>query len=360
MVAMTRALIADPELPNKAREGRLEEIRPCIGVLQDCWGRMIRGLPISCTVNPVVSREAEWGMDTLGRALRRKNVLVVGGGVAGMETARIAAERGHHVVIYERSRSAGGQALLAARLPGRENIRAIVVWLTDQLRRLGVEIRYGMEITPDNDDVLRYVIEQEKPDAVVVATGSKPLRTGFQAYNFQEIEGWESSMVSTDVDILEGKTEPGQNVIIADSLGFIEAPGIAELLARGEGRRRRRVEVVTFSDYIGLELKLLNHWEHLLPRLFRAGVIVTPFTWIREISEEHRSVLLYNIYDESSQRLVQDIDTVILITGKKQEDSLYPAFKALVKDVYRVGDANFGGARLGNAMYDAQRIGRLI
>ncbi len=359
MVAMTRALIADPELPNKAREGKLEEIRPCIGVLQDCWGRMIRGLPISCTVNPAAGREREWGMDTLKPASVRKRVLVIGGGVAGLEVARIASERGHEVVVYEKSREAGGQALLAGGLPGRENIKAIVVWLTNQVARLDVQVRYGMEITPD-PDLVQYVISEEKPDAVVIATGSAPIRTGFQPYNFQEIEGWNSPGVITDVDVLEGgrtttAQKIGKNVIIADSLGFIEAPGIAELLARRPGSR---VEVVTFFDYLGLELKLYNHWEHLLPRLFRAGVKVSPFTWIKKI--EDRSVLLYNVYLESDQRQVEDIDNVILITGKVQNDSLYSLFEGKVKEIYRVGDANVGGARLGNAMYDGQRVGRLL
>jgi 2,4-dienoyl-CoA reductase-like NADH-dependent reductase (Old Yellow Enzyme family) len=100
IVAMTRALIADPELPNKAKNGMLEDIRPCIGVLQDCWGRMIRGLPISCTVNPIVSREKEWGTGTYKEAAIKKRILVIGGGIAGLEFARLAVERGHEIVIY--------------------------------------------------------------------------------------------------------------------------------------------------------------------------------------------------------------------------------------------------------------------
>jgi len=163
IVAMTRALIADPELPNKAMEGRIDEIRPCIGVLQDCWGRMIRGLPISCTVNPVVSREKEWGIGTLKEAPIKKKILVIGGGIAGLEFARLAAERGHKVVIYEKSTSSGGLAMTAAKLPGRENIRAIVSWLSDQVKRAGVEVKYGLEVTQD-PDVIEYVVGEEKAD----------------------------------------------------------------------------------------------------------------------------------------------------------------------------------------------------
>ena len=162
MVAMTRAFIAYPELPNKAREGRLEDIRPCIGALQDCRGRMIRGLPISCTVNPAVSREKEWGAGTLRKTIKRKKILVIGAGPAGLETARIAAERGHQVVIYERTRNPGGQVLLAAKLPGRVDVKSIITWLVHQLKNLGVEIKYGQEITSE-PEVMKFVPKKKNP-----------------------------------------------------------------------------------------------------------------------------------------------------------------------------------------------------
>jgi 2,4-dienoyl-CoA reductase-like NADH-dependent reductase (Old Yellow Enzyme family)/thioredoxin reductase len=353
MVAMTRALIADPELPNKAREGRLEEIRPCIGVLQDCQNRTLKGLPMSCTVNPVVSREQEWGIGSLRSAPVKKKVLVIGGGPAGLETARVAAERGHHVVIYEKSREPGGQALLASKLPGRSDIRAIIGWQTAQLKKLGVETRYGLEVTPD-PSLIDFVLEEEKPDAVVIATGSIPIRDGMQPYSFSRVEGWNERIVCTEVDVLEERVELGKKVIVGDTLSFIEAPGMAELLAK-EGRD---VEVVTWHANIGMELKTTNHWAHLLPRLFAAGVRVTPFTWIKRIAGH--TVTLYNVYDERSERAVEDVDNVILITGKLQNDSLHSAFSGRVGELYLVGDANIGGARIGFAMYDAQTTGRKI
>jgi thioredoxin reductase len=353
MVAMTRALIADPELPNKAREGRLEEIRPCIGVLQDCQSRTLKGLPMSCTVNPVVSREQEWGIGTIKPAEVKKKVLVIGGGPAGLETARIAAERGHKVVIYEKSRSLGGQALLAAKLPGRSDIRAIVSWQSAQLKKLGVEIRYGLEVS-SNPSLIKFVLEEEGPDAVVIATGSVPIRDGMQPYNFSRVEGWDEPIACTEVDVLEERVEVGRKVIIADTLSFIEAPGIAELLAK----QGKDVEVVTWHANIGMELKTTNHWAHLLPRLYDAGVRVTPFSWIRRIAGH--KVTVYNVYNEQSERTVEDVDNVILTTGKIQNDSLYSAFSGRVRELYLVGDANIGGARIGFAMYDAQNTGRKI
>ncbi len=352
MVAMTRALIADPELPNKAMQGRLSEIRPCIGVLQDCWGRMIRGLPISCTVNPVVSREREWGTGTLKEAPLKKKVLVIGAGPAGLEMARLAAERGHRVVVYEKSRSAGGQALIAAKLPGRENIKAIVQWLTDEIKRLGVEMKYGLELASQGD-VIDYVLQEEKPDVAVIATGSRAIRSGFQAYTMNEVKGWNERIVSTDQDIWEGKVNVGKRVIIADTLSFIEAPGLGEHLAK----RGSEVEIVTPLANVGMEMNLLNHWEHLLPRVFGAGVKLTPFTWVKRV--EGNRVTLYNFYRHEQER-TEEVDNLVLITGRMQEDSLYQSFAGKVKELYLIGDAKIGGARIGNAMYDAGKLAREI
>jgi 2,4-dienoyl-CoA reductase-like NADH-dependent reductase (Old Yellow Enzyme family)/thioredoxin reductase len=350
IVAMTRALIADPELPNKAFQGKLEEIRPCIGVLQGCWGRMIRGLPISCTVNPAVGRERVWGIGTLKRAERRRKVLIIGAGVAGLECARVCAERGHEVVVYEKAKEAGGQALLAAKIPGRSNIKAIVEWLLHMAKQNGVTIRYGLEVT-NEEEVIEYLIKEEKPDVVVVATGSYPIRNGFQPYTMNEVVGWNEGIVSTDQDVWEGKVDVGDKLIIADTLSFIEAPGLAEYLAK----KGKSVEIVTPLANIALELKLYNHWEHLLPRVFALGVDVTPFTWIKKV--EKRSVTLYNVY-LPQRTWSKEVDNVILITGRLQNDSLYNVFKEKIKETYLIGDARIAGARIDNAIYDANKLAR--
>jgi len=352
MVAMTRALIADPELPNKAREGKLTEIRPCIGALQDCWGRMIRGLPISCTVNPAAGREETWGIDALTPAPTKKNVFVIGAGVAGLEAARIAALRGHRVRIYEKSRTAGGQAMIAGKLPGRGNLKAIVSWLVEQVKVLGVDIKYGLEVTND-EGIVDYVLGEERPDVVLIATGSTPIKNGFQPYTFNEIEGWDQQNVCTDEDVWEGRVELRQKILIADTLSFIEAPALAEHLAN----QGKDVEIVTPYENIALELNLMNHWEHLMPRLGSSRIRITPYTWIKKIGKS--SAILYRFYEKQTE-MVRDIDNVILITGRMQNDSLYQAFNKKIGEVYLVGDANLAGARIGFAMYDGQRIGRLV
>jgi len=355
LVAMTRALIADPELPNKAKEGQIDDIRPCIGALQDCWGRMIKGLPISCTVNPAVSREAKWGVGTIRQAEHQKKVLLIGAGPAGLETARIAAERGHRVTIYEKSRKAGGQVLLAAKLPARIDLMSAITWQLRQLRKLGVTINFGLEVLPERS-VIDYVVNEEKPDVVVIATGSSPVRTGFQPYTFREIEGWDLPGVCTDVDVLDDRITLGKRIIIADSMGFIEAPGVAEFVARRNSSAD--ITIVTPFETIALELKGMNHWEHLFPRLLAARIEITPFSWISKIVKE--SISIYNIYRKADVKVIQDVDNVVLITGKTQNNELYRAFKKIVPETYLVGDANVGGARIGNAIFDGQRIGRVI
>lgn len=350
MVAMTRALIADPELPNKAMQGRLSEIRPCIGVLQDCWGRMIRGLPISCTVNPVVSREKDWGPSSMLPAKEQKKVLVIGAGPAGLEAARVAAERGHRVVVYERAKAAGGQAVVAGRLPGRENIRAIVEWLVEQTKQLGVSVKYGLDVTSD-PEVVDFLLEEEKPQVVIIATGSSPIRTGFQPYTMNEVKGWSEPVVCTDQDIWDGAVAAGKRVIIADTLSFVEAPGLAEHLAKSESK----VEVVTPLANIAMEANLYNHWDHLFPRVFASGVAVSPFTWVESV--KGKEVTLYNIYRPELKR-VEEVDNLVLITGRMQNDTLQAAFRGKVREVYLIGDARIGGARIGNAMFDGGKLGR--
>ena len=314
---------------------------------------MNKGLPMTCTVNPAVSREREWGIGSITRAAMKKKVLIVGGGPAGLESARIAAERGHDVVIYEKSKVLGGQVLLAGMLPGRSDIKAMVNWQIDQIKKLGVQVKFGLEVSPDAD-IVRFVLEEERPDVVVVATGSKSIRTGFSPYTFNDIEGWDQQNVCTDIDVLEDRVRLGHKIMIADTLSFIEAPGIAELLAK----QGRDVEIITFHATVALELKMINHWEHLFPRLAAAKIKVTPMTWIKRI--DGNSVTLYNVYYEQEETIVESVDNVILITGKMQNDSLYWAFKGKTKELYLAGDANIGGARLGNAIYDGQNIGRKL
>ena len=163
LIAMGRALIVDPELPNKVAEGRLKEIRKCIGCLQDCDADF--GLRVKCAINADVGKEKEYKVVP---AQRRKKVLVVGGGPAGMEAARVASLRGHKVTLYERNRKLGGQLLLCEDLPHKKDLRNLIDFMTYQLKKLKVRVELGKEVTPA-------IVERMNPDAVILATGAAPL-----------------------------------------------------------------------------------------------------------------------------------------------------------------------------------------
>src|SRR5581483_8267956 len=162
-VTLVRALIADPEWPAKARAGAAHTIRRCTGTNQGCYGNLLQGLPVTCVTNAEVGREAILGHGTLSPASRRKRVVVVGGGPAGLEAAWVAAARGHAVVLLERDTRLGGKIRLAERLPGRAEIADFADWRAAECERRGVDIRFGVAATADTVLAL-------EPDAVIVAT----------------------------------------------------------------------------------------------------------------------------------------------------------------------------------------------
>ena len=173
MVSMVRALIADPELVNKARRGEENRIRPCIGSSIGCVGQLMSTGVLSCVVNVAAAKETTVSFEPEGVAAVPKRVLVVGGGPAGLEAARTAALRGHEVELHEATRRLGGQVAIAASAPHRSDIGAITEWLVDEIERLGVTIRLSSMVEPD-------IVDEVDPDEVIVATGSTPRRDGFQ------------------------------------------------------------------------------------------------------------------------------------------------------------------------------------
>src|SRR6267378_425656 len=194
VVGMTRALIADPDLPRKAREGRLDDIRTCVGANEGCIDRIYQGKPVTCIQNPATGRELE--LADVHAATKPKRVVVVGGGVAGLEAARMAAARGHHVVLFEEAAELGGQVLLAARAPARAEYAGIVRFLVAQIEKLSVKIRLAVEATPP-------AVLAERPDVVIVATGSHPY--------IPLVPGCDGKHVVTDRDVLAGEATVGTN-----------------------------------------------------------------------------------------------------------------------------------------------------
>ena len=221
LCGMTRATICDPEMPNKARAGRTDDIRACIACNQACIGHFQLGLSISCIQHPETGRELAYG--TKSPAAKRKRILVAGGGPGGLKAAAVAAERGHDVTLYEKERQLGGQALLAQMLPGRAEFGGIVTNLSREAERAGAKIVKGTAVTAE-------LLKREKPDEIIIATGSLSLRPPI------ETDG-DANIVHA-ADVLAGRATTGASVVIYDWLSDWIGLGMAERCARDGARVR--------------------------------------------------------------------------------------------------------------------------
>ena len=230
LVGMTRALIADPDLPNKAREGRMDEIR-VPGGQSEMHREHASEHADEVHREPSRRAEADPRLEDLPGSASPRKVVVIGAGIAGMEAARVAALLGHDVVVYEREAVAGGQVNLARLLPDRADLHLIVGWYETQLRARGVRVRFGEDIS--SQEAADRVVSKERPDAVIVATGSSPIRDGMQGFNYSTVPGHERAV---RIDEVLGGVETAADVIILDDSAFVGGLALADLLS-AKGRR---------------------------------------------------------------------------------------------------------------------------
>ena len=329
-VVMIRELISEPYFAKKALEGRTDDIRPCAYWNQGCFLRIASGLKLECSANAGTGHEREFGEGTLKPAAQRKKVLVIGGGPGGLELARVSALRGHDVVIYEGSDRVGGQVNQLVKLPQREEIKNWLDWLESQTRKNGVTIKTGQKVTPEN---VQSVLDAERPDEIVIATGARPAADGRSGLTTRPIEGWDQPHVLTYDDVIDGTTTIGQKVLVLDEHGDRITPGLAELLAQ----QGKTVEMMTrwpqFSERV---LGFSNEISWVYGNLDSLGVKATPNSWIKKI--DGKTVTLYNIYSEREWQ--EEYDNVVLVTMKYSNDDLYTALKtAGGANVQRIGDA---------------------
>ena len=263
MVSIVRGQIAYPHLANKARAGRAEDVRGCISCNQMCWGRRSRDYWISCLVNPSAGRESEWGGDRFTPAETSKRVLVVGGGPAGLEAARVAAERGHRVTLAEAGPQLGGAFRLAGLQPRRSQSLELLEWYERQLKRLGVEVLLYSPM--EAGDVLSHGADQ-----VIVATGSQPAGTGFQRGmpQLDAIVGVHLPHVWSIEDVMGKRAQPGQHVLLVDDTGDWRGGGTAWHLAE----RSHKVTVVTGWPMLGFWIQRTAGDGKLRSRLAQLGV----------------------------------------------------------------------------------------
>lgn len=338
MISMVRALICDPELPNKTREDRVDDIRQCIACNQGCIGRMGVGLRLGCIQNPAVGEEKTLGIDTLKPCERPKKVVVVGAGPAGLEAARVAALRRHKVIIFEKNDEVGGQNIVAGKAAGRQEITGVTRWLIGQVSKLDIDLRLGLEADEE-------MVFQEKPDAVVMATGSVPKERPFPGeYSYPEV-------VNTQ-QILNRELEAGEKVLLIDLDGHHQATGTAEFLAE----QGKTVHMITPSLFVGGKLGPLQDLYLSRQRLAKKGVTFTPDIAVLEI--QGTLVKGLNVYSNEMIDF-EGYDTVVLAAGNDSRDSLYFALKGKVKELHRIGDC-VAPRKTDMAIVEGHNVGRIL
>ena len=309
MVAFGRQSLADPEMPNKAKEERLDDMIPCIACLQGCVPNMYQGKPLRCLTNPFLGHECE-GMK---KAEKAKKVMVIGGGVGGLCAAFVAAERGHEVTLYEAGDVLGGNMRLAAFPPGKGDITNMVRAYIHRCEKDGVKIVMNKEVTLD-------FIKAENPDAVIVATGSKTL--------VLPIEGIDREEIIYGSDILDGKRMPGKKVLIVG--GGMVGCEIAAFL----GEQEHDVTVIEFRDQVGADV-IKEHKKYLMQDFedYKIGQITGA-----KVCRFFEDGVEYETADGEKHE-TRGYDTVVLSMGYRNYNPFADQLEELGKETYVIGDA---------------------
>ena len=343
LVSIVRGQIADPHLANKAREGRSDDIRTCLSCNQMCWGRRGRDYWISCLVNPSAGREFEWGGDRFVKTTKPKLVLVVGGGPAGLEAARVSAERGHKVTLVEAGERLGGQFRLAGMQPRRGQIIDLLDWYARQLSQLGVEVR--LNTFHDADEIKEFAA-----DVTVLATGSFPTDTGFQKAipHVEKLPGIELGSVYSAEDVMARRARLGKRVILLDEGGNWKGCGTAWKLAE-DGHE---VILVTPDPLVGKELQRIAADYPLRQRLAKLGVRFILESAITRWSREGADVFCF--LDGNTQFI--EADSLVFATPNIAEDSLTLELQDSGLEVLNIGDSA-GPRQAPFVIYEGRRTG---
>ena len=365
IIVMGRPLLADPELPNKALQGRYEDIRRCISC-QNCIDTLALS-DMNCAVNACSGREMELKIEP---AETIKTVLVVGTGAAGMEAARVAALRGHRVILCDKAKRLGGSLTLASAV--HKDNEHFLRFLLTQMKALPIDIRLGQEVTPD-------FVRSISPAAVIVATGAKVHNIAVPGNNLSHVysgsqlrailageinndlagrtlPGWMSSLLKMAGPVLQRVITPallrrasqlwmpvGKKVVIVGA--DLAALELAEFMAK----RGRKVCLIDEGDRLAPEVGVRRRSDHM-DRLDELSVVINTNITVKRITQQ--GVLIEN--KMAVEHLVQG-DTVILAGEPVADTSLYDALKTVVPEVYAIGDCT-GMGLIAGATTDAMRV----
>ena len=344
MVDVVRAQICDPGFTRKAREGRTESIHLCISCNQYCIGRMGLNLSLGCIQTPATGNEQLFPTipaPTRNTVVQSKKptVMIVGGGPAGMQAAKVAAQRGFRVKLYEKSHELGGQINLLVRVPSRVEFGDASRNLQREIGEAGVEVQLHTEVTAE-------MVEREKLDAVILATGSLPL--------LPQVSGADLPHVATVWQILQGEKQakPGDNVFVFDQMGFHQATSTAELLAE----KGCNVEIVTPQFYVGGDLSITLDIELWYRRALAKGIRLTPNHFLAALSPNSATIM--NNYT-GQLRQIEDIVLAVMATPQSANDALYHQLVGKVQQLYRIGDC-LAPRRVEQAILDGERAARTL